>query len=93
MITQSPDTQPDTERKMISLIRKATPTEKINQVRSLSQTVIQLSKRAIARANPNLSNLDIDLLFISYHYGEELAGRLRKYLAERNTHREYSRHY
>ncbi len=85
MITQSPDTHPDTEKVLILLIRKASSTQKLNQVRSLSQTVIRLSKRALARANPNLSKREVDLLFVSHHYGKELADRLRKYLEERKV--------
>ncbi len=83
MITQSPDTHPDAEKVLISLIRKANPSQKIHQVRSLSKTVILLSKRAIARANPDLNKREIDLLFVSHHYGQDLADRLRKYLEER----------
>lgn len=83
MITQSPDTHPDAEKVLISLIRKANPSQKIHQVRSLSKTVILLSKRAIARANPHLNKREIDLLFVSHHYGQDLADRLRKYLEER----------
>jgi hypothetical protein len=85
MKTQSPDTHPKTEKVLISLIQKASPAQKIHQVRSLSQTVMLLSKRAIARANPDLSQRELDLLFVSYHYGEDLADRLRKYLEERSA--------
>lgn len=45
---------------------------------------MQLSRRAIARANKNLSEEQIDLLFVEYHYGKDLASRLKKYLEKRN---------
>ena len=57
MKTQSIDTNPETERVLISLIRKVSLSKKLSQTLSFSHTTIQLSKRAIARAN---KNLDID---------------------------------
>jgi hypothetical protein len=80
MITQSIDTHPDAEKVLISLLRKASPSKKLSQVRSLSQTMIQLSKRALARANKSLDEQEVNLLFVSHHYGKDLADRLRKYL-------------
>jgi hypothetical protein len=85
MITQSIDTHPETEKVLISLYRKASPAMKLSQVRSLSQTMIQLSKRALARANKNLDEQEVNLLFVSHHYGKDLADRLRKYL-EKTDH-------
>ena len=83
MKPQSIDTHPDAERVLISLIRKKSAAEKLRQVFSLSQTVIRLSKRAIARANPGLNDEQINLLFIEYHYGKDLADRVRKYLEKK----------
>jgi hypothetical protein len=85
MITQSIDTHPDAEKVLISLLRKASPSKKLSQVRSLSQTMIQLSKRALARANKSLDEQEVNLLFVSHHYGKDLADRLRKYL-EKTDH-------
>jgi hypothetical protein len=82
MKTQSTDTHPNAEKVVISLMRKASPAKKFSQVRSLSQTMMQLSRRAIARANPNLDEQEIDLLFVSLHYGKDLADRLREYLGK-----------
>ena len=73
MKTQSSDTHPDAEKVLISLMRKASPARKFSLVCSLSQTVMQLSRRAIARANPNMDERVIDILFVSLHYGEDLA--------------------
>ena len=80
MKTQSIDTNPETERVLISLIRKESFSKKLSQILSLSQTTIQLTKRAIARANKNLDIDQIKLLFIDYHYGKDLAERVRKYI-------------
>ncbi len=80
MRTQSIDTHPDAEKVLISLLRKASIREKFSLVRSLTQTTIQLSKRAIARANKNLNEEQINLIFISLHYGNDLAERVKKHL-------------
>jgi hypothetical protein len=84
MITQSIDTHPEEEKVLISLFRNASPTKKLSQVRSLSQTMIQLSKRALARANKSLDEQEVNLLFVSHHYGKDLADRLRRYLEKTN---------
>ncbi len=80
MITQSFDTSLNAEETQISLIRKASIAERISRVRSLSQTTMQLSRRAISRANPGLSEQEVTLIFVAYHYGDELANRLRAYM-------------
>ena len=80
MKTQSIDTRPKTERILISLLRQESTAKKFSQIRSLSQTTIQLSKRAISRANKTFDKNQINSLFISYHYGKKLAERFRKYL-------------
>ena len=84
MKTQSIDTHPKTEMVLISLLRKTSFSKKLSQVLSLSQTTIQLSKRAIARANKNLDVDQINLLFIEYHYGKDLAEQVKKYIESHN---------
>ena len=80
MISQSPDTAPQAERVQIELIRKSSVCKRISKVRSLSQTTLYLSRRAIQRANPSLSEREVDLVFVSNHYGEKLAKCLRLYM-------------
>jgi len=80
MKTQSIDTYPETERVLISLIIKESISTKLSHILSLSQTTIQLSKRAITRANKNLDIDQINLLFINYHYGKDLAEQVKKYM-------------
>jgi hypothetical protein len=67
------------------LLRQASIAKRLAVMRSLSRTTIQLSRRAIHRANPTYSQLDVNLAFVAYHYGEELAQSLRRYL-ERRLH-------
>ncbi len=80
MITQSIDTHPAAEKVQISLIRRASIAKRTSRTRSLSQSVIQLSRRAIMRANPKSSEKESLLTFVAYHYGADLADRLREYL-------------
>jgi hypothetical protein len=80
MITQSSDTDPQAERVQIGLIRESSVARRISTVRSLSQTVMYLSRRAIRRAKPFLTEREVDLAFVANHYGENLAERLALYL-------------
>ena len=80
MITQSRDTNPEVEKVLVSLLRNLTIEEKLNRVLQFSSSIINLSKRAIARANPDLSEDEKNILFVRIHYGNELADKLRKYL-------------
>ncbi len=83
MITQSPDTHPKIEELLISLIRNTSTAKRISRVRSLSESTIGLSRRAIKRANPDLNKKELNLKFVSY-YGKNLAGLLREYMDKRS---------
>ncbi len=73
------DTHPEAERVQIELLRQTTGAEKVAQLRSLTSLVIGLSRRAIARANPGLDQREVNMLWIEYTYGKDLAARLRDY--------------
>lgn len=77
---QSSDTHTKVEQIQISLFRKASPAKRISRMRSLSQTVILLSRRAILRANPELSGNELKCKLIAHHYGDDLADRFHNYL-------------
>ena len=76
----SVDTHPDAEQVQISLLRQASAAERIARACSLSETVIQLSRRAIRRANPKLNEQELNLLFVEYCYGKELSDCVRRYI-------------
>ncbi len=80
MLSQSPDTAPKAEKVQINLIRQAGVSRRISIVRSLSQTIIYLSRRSIQRTNPSLSEHQVNIAFVEKHYGEKLAERLRLYM-------------
>ena len=80
MKTQSIDTHPQIEKIQISLLKKQSTAKKFAQVCSLSETTIHLSKRALARNNQDIDDKELNLLFISYQYGNELADRVNEFL-------------
>jgi retron-type reverse transcriptase len=83
MATQSNDTHPEMERYQIMLIRKASIPKRLAKTRSLSSSMIQLSKRAIQRAHPDFDQRDVDLTFLEVHYGNKLSEAVRDYLTMR----------
>ncbi len=84
MITQSPDTHPETEEFLVSLIHGASIAKRISRMRTLSGSAIRLSRRAIIRANPDLGKKELNLKIISCFYGEELADCLHEYMEKRS---------
>jgi hypothetical protein len=83
MLQQPSDTHPDAERVQLDLLRRASVARRLDLTRSISATAIALSRGAIARANPDLNTRELDLLFVEYHYGADLAERLRSYWSSR----------
>jgi len=79
------DTHPDAERVQIELARRSAPAEKVAQVCALSEMAVRLSRRAIARANPGLSQQEVDWKWVELNYGRELAEALRRYSGDRPT--------
>lgn len=77
------DTHPEVEKVQIELIRKMSVAERIARMRSLTTMVISLSRRAIARANPQLSQQEVDLMWVELNYGEKIADQLRNYLKDK----------
>lgn len=77
------DTSPQAEKVQIELLRKSTVAERFAKVRALTARTVRLSKRAIARANPDLSPEELKLKFIELHYGNGLGERVRHYLDNR----------
>ncbi len=84
MRSQSEDTDPKAELKQIELLRGATVARRTALAFSLSETVIGLARRAIRRANPQLSPQEALVRFVALHYDPELAGRLNMDLQQRS---------
>jgi hypothetical protein len=83
MRTQSRDTSLKAEAVLIAMLRKAKPFQKFAQIRSLSQTTLSLSRRALRRKKSTLNETDINWLFVKHHYGSNLADRLQDYLKKK----------
>ena len=50
--------------------------------RSVSNTVIRISRSAISTLHPEMEEREIGLRFVAFNYGEELARKLRVYFRE-----------
>lgn len=86
MKTQSIDTDPKAEEVQIALLRQASLAKRAWLLRSLSQTVIRLSQRAIRKANPQLTEQELKVLFVRHCYGNDLANRLQHYLIQKTSY-------
>ena len=80
------DTAPEAEKVQIELLRKAGIAKRFNLTLSLSQNVIDLSRRALKRANPHLNESELKILFLSNCYGRELAEKVKKYMIDNNIY-------
>jgi len=80
MVPQSSDTDIRAEQVLISLIRQSTIPKRLARMRSMSQSVIELSRRAIMRTNKNASETELSILFVRHFYGEYIARSFRRFL-------------
>ncbi len=82
MKPQSVDTHPDAENAQIQLLRSAGTWRRFEMTRSVSNTVIRISRSAISTLHPEMEEREIGLRFVAFNYGEELARKLRVYFRE-----------
>ncbi|MBN1130008.1 MAG: hypothetical protein JXA71_13535 [Chitinispirillaceae bacterium] len=85
MVPLSRDTDLQTEQLLVSLIRQSSVPRRLARMRSLSQSVMELSRRAIKRANTTASDDELSVLFIHHFYGESLARNFRRFI-DRGKH-------
>lgn len=71
------DTHPDAAAVQFELLRRLTPSRKIELVCKLTAAVVALSRQGIRDRHPNLSEQEVDLMFIEMNYGKELADGVR----------------
>jgi hypothetical protein len=81
---RSSDTDADSERVQVELMRRAPLARRSALALSLSQSMIGLSRNAIRRSMPDASDEDVAVRFVELHYGVELASGLRRYLQARS---------
>ena len=77
------DTSPEAEAVQISLLREAGPSRRAATALAMSRIVCALSRRAILRANPGLSDEELTARFVEAHYGAKLGAAVRAELARR----------
>ena len=80
MRTLSPDTSPAAEAVQIALLRKAGEARRFGLCRSLSQSVIALSRRALSEQMPGCDELDVLIRWVELNYGEALAAGVARRL-------------
>jgi hypothetical protein len=78
------DTSDVAARVQIELLRKAGPERRAGLARSLSRTVIDLSRRALRERMPMATEREVLLRWVALEYGTDLARRVDAYLKERN---------
>jgi len=71
------DTTPDAEAVRFELLRRAGPARRFRMCRELTATTIELSRRALARARPELGPEELALEWVAIHYGPALADGMR----------------
>lgn len=79
------DTDPEAAEVQWELLRKMTSSQRSSLMTALTATAFGHAKRAIARANPGATQREVDLIFISNHYGETLAQEVKAYLEARDA--------
>ncbi len=87
MRTQSEDTNPEMERIQIDLLRKASPAKLFGLVRSMSQAMIQASRRNIRKLHPDASEEELTLIFVELYYGKKVANLVRSQIEKRRSGR------
>lgn len=77
------DTHPAMARAQLDLLRRAGCGRRAGLARSLSRTVIGLSRRELRLRMATASAADVELAWVEQNYGGDLAARLRAFLARR----------
>lgn len=79
----SDDTSEEAARVQLDLIRRASPTRRIEACLGLSRSLIALSRAALRKRRPEAQEQEIMLEWAEINYGVALGARLRSYLASR----------
>jgi hypothetical protein len=77
------DTHPDVRRRQLELLRSAGFERRATLALSLSQSVIDMSRRALREQMPEASEEEVRLRWAGLQYGEALEARLRASMGAR----------
>lgn len=76
------DTDPDTEAEMLRLLRRASVAERFELADALTNSVVSLSRRALAKIRPQETEREILLEWVGLHYGSELERELLDFFSD-----------
>ena len=83
MVQAFSDTDPETARVHLELLRASSPQRRLRLAFSLSRTTMSLSMGGLAQRLPGASSQEVALRFVALLYGPRLADEVREYLAAR----------
>jgi hypothetical protein len=72
------DTSPDAQFVRDRLLRESSESDRFAMCRRMTAEVLALSRRALARARPELTPAELSLEWIAIHYGRDLADAMRR---------------
>jgi hypothetical protein len=67
----------------LELFRNASVAKRASLAAALSSATIALSRRALRRAHPHATDNELSCLWVSLHYGPDLAEQLKAHLDAR----------
>ncbi len=74
------DTDSEVAAVQMELLRRASISEKLGLVQSLTSAVVSLCRQGIRERHPEYSERDVDLRFVEMNYGRGLAEGMRQRL-------------
>lgn len=77
------DTHPKAAAVQLDLLRRSSVERRGALARSLSSTVIELSRRALRETMRSASDAEVLNRWVALSYGEDLASRIRSYVEAR----------
>jgi hypothetical protein len=78
------DTSDAAARVQIELLRKSGLERRAQLTRTMSRTVVDLSRAALREQMPGASEHEMLVRWVALHYGTELSERVRRYVQARN---------
>jgi hypothetical protein len=79
------DTDPEAERVLLGLVRRASPSRRLRLALSLSRTAMSLARDGLTRSLPGATPEEVGLRFVALNYGPRLAEDVRADLATRRS--------
>lgn len=81
-----PDTPLEVENVQVNLLREAGAAKRFSLTLSLTQKLIALSRQALKKSHPGLSDNELKILFIKNSYGVSTAEKVKKRMIEKGIY-------